>query len=103
MIRALSNTLCQIRQGMTVMAPNSHVTGVKKQNAEALFTPLGRVAWLAEEHMDTVTGLSGSGPAFAYVFIEAMADGGVLMGLPKDVALMLAAQAVAGTFNFNTL
>jgi pyrroline-5-carboxylate reductase len=64
--------------------------------AKRLFTSIGRVAVTAENHLDAVTGLSGSGPAYAYLVIEALADGGVKMGLPKGLSLTLAAQTLAG-------
>ena len=64
--------------------------------AVQLFEVVGRVRVLEEKHLDAVTGLSGSGPAFAYVMLEALADGGVRMGLPRDVANELAAQTMQG-------
>lgn len=86
-----------------MLSTDSGTPDEKLCDAKLLFTPLGPVMCLPEENMDAVTGLSGSGPAFVYTIIEAMADGGVLMGLPKDIALTLAAQAVAGEFNFFNL
>ena len=64
--------------------------------AKRLFTSIGRVAVAAENHLDAVTGLSGRGPAYAYLLIEALADGGVKMGLPKELSLTLAAQTLTG-------
>jgi pyrroline-5-carboxylate reductase len=61
-----------------------------------LFGAVGRVLRLEEQHMDAVTGLSGSGPAYIYIVIEALADGGVKMGLSRDVAIEMAAQTVLG-------
>lgn len=95
-IRAMPNTPCLIRSGMTVLSPaatasEEHIAGVAR-----IFRSLGRVLVLDEEHMDSVTGLSGSGPAFVYVIIEALAEGGVMRGLPRKVATELAAQTVLG-------
>src|SRR5664279_5506082 len=64
--------------------------------ATEVFAPLGRVLELEEKHMDTVTGLSASGPAFIYIIIEALADGGVMRGLPRNVATTLVAQMTLG-------
>lgn len=98
-MRAMPNTPCKLRCGMTVLATsssNSSVTAEQKQIGLKIFSTLGRARFLEEHHMDAVTGLSGSGPAFACVVIESLADGGVMMGLPRDVALELAAQALSG-------
>ena len=64
--------------------------------ARRIFAPLGRVIELEEKHMNTVTGLSASGPAFVYVILEALADGGVARGLPRQTAIEMAAQMVYG-------
>lgn len=95
-IRAMPNTPALIGEGMTVLAPGAHATAADLDRATALFEALGRVIRLDEKHMDAVTGLSGSGPAFVYVIIEALAEGGVMMGLPRGVATELAAQTVKG-------
>jgi pyrroline-5-carboxylate reductase len=95
-IRAMPNTPCVIREGMTVLAPGSTASDAQVERVRALFASLGRVRVLDERYLDAVTALSGSGPAFACVMIEALADGGVMMGLPRDVAIELAAQTVQG-------
>ncbi len=95
-IRAMPNTPCLIGEGMVVLSGGAHATDDDLGLAERLFAPLARVLRLDEEHMNTVTGLSGSGPAFVYVIIEALSEGGVMMGLPRKVATELAAQTVKG-------
>ncbi len=95
-IRAMPNTPCVIREGMTVLSAGSGATEAHVASARQVFAAVGRVRVLDEKHLDAVTGLSGSGPAFACVILEAMADGGVRMGLPRDVAIELAAQTFQG-------
>lgn len=96
MIRAMPNTPCAIGMGMTVFAPNGSATEAHLELARALFAPLGRTLEAKEGHMDTVTGLCGSGPAFIYLVIEALADGAVMRGLPRPLATELAAQVTLG-------
>ena len=96
LVRIMPNTPCLVGAGMTVLSP---ATTARPEQVEALrgvFAALGRVLVLDEEHMDAVTGLSGSGPAFVYVIIEALAEGGVMTGLPRAAATSLAAQTVLG-------
>jgi pyrroline-5-carboxylate reductase len=81
---------------MTVIAGGPGVKQEHKKIALDIFNTLGRTRVLEEKHMDAVTGLSGSGPAFACVVLESLADGGVMMGLPREVAIELAAQALSG-------
>jgi pyrroline-5-carboxylate reductase len=95
-VRAMPNTPCAIGQGMTVLAPGPRAGESHLALARKLFAPLGRVLELEEKHMDTVTGLSASGPAFVFVMIEALADGGVARGLPRQVAIEMASQMVFG-------
>ncbi|CAG8598113.1 9854_t:CDS:2 [Funneliformis mosseae] len=95
-IRAMPNTPCMIREGMTVLSCPMDCSTDDKSFCTWVFSTLGRVRILDEKHLDAVTGLSGSGPAFACVVLEALADGGVMMGLPREVALELAAQAIQG-------
>ncbi|HOC27040.1 MAG TPA: pyrroline-5-carboxylate reductase dimerization domain-containing protein, partial [Rectinema sp.] len=68
----------------------------KTQKVKRLFESVGRALVLDEQYMDAVTGLSGSGPAYVYLIIEALTDGGVKMGLPREVSIELAAQTVLG-------
>jgi len=95
-VRAMPNTPCLIREGMTVVSPGPRSTDDHVAQAVSVFEAVGRCRVLDEKHLDAVTGLSGSGPAFACVILEALADGGVRMGLPRDVAVELAAQTFQG-------
>ena len=95
-VRAMPNTPCRIGQGMTVLSAGCDAGEEHLAYSERLFAPLGRVMRLDEEHMDAVTGLSASGPAFVYVIIEALSEGGVMVGLPRAAATTLAAQMVQG-------
>jgi pyrroline-5-carboxylate reductase len=95
-VRAMPNTPCLIGRGMTVLSKGSRAGQKDVALAREIFAPLGRVLELDEKHMDTVTGLSASGPAFLYVIIEALADGGVMRGLPRHVATELVAQMTLG-------
>ncbi len=96
-VRAMPNTPCLIRKGMTVVARGRHAGERDLEAARRLFDPLGLCMTLDERHMDAVTGLSASGPAYLYVVIESLAEGGVKVGLPRDVATALAAQMVLGS------
>ena len=95
-VRAMPNTPSLVGEGMCVLSGGRHATEADVERTSRIFAPLGRVLRLDEEHLDAVTGLSGSGPAFVYVIIEALAEGGVMMGLPRKVATELAAQTVHG-------
>src|SRR5581483_861244 len=95
-VRAMPNTPCAIRFGMTGIAKGSHATAAHVEMARAMFEAVGRVVVLDEKHMDAVTGLSASGAAFVYILLESLAEGGVKVGLPRDVATLLAAQTMQG-------
>ncbi len=95
-LRAMPNTPCSVGRGTTVFARGAKVGEAHLALAGKVFGVLGDTLVLEEKHFNTVTGLSGSGPAFAYVMIEALADGGVMMGLPRDVAIRLAARTLLG-------
>jgi pyrroline-5-carboxylate reductase len=96
-VRAMPNTPCLIGEGMTVLAPADDVSEAQRAFAREIFESVGRCLELEDKHMDAVTSLNGSGPAFAYVMLEALADGGVMMGLPRAVALEIAAQVLQGS------
>ncbi len=95
-VRAMPNTPCLVGAGMIVITRGSVASEQDLDCAEEIFGALGRVLRLDEEHMDAVTGLSGSGPAFLYVIIEALSEGGVMTGLPRKVATEMAAQTALG-------
>ncbi len=95
-VRAMPNTPCAIGKGTTVLTGGARAKKKHLQTAHRIFQPLGESLELDEKHFDTVTGLSGSGPAFAYLMVESLADGGVMMGLPRDVAVRLAARTLLG-------
>ncbi|GHT52869.1 pyrroline-5-carboxylate reductase [Spirochaetia bacterium] len=96
-IRIMPNTPALIGQGMIALAASAEVPANKIAELEKILTSAGEVDRLEEKYLDAVTGLSGSGPAFVYLFIEALADGGVRAGLPRDKALCYAAQTVLGS------
>ncbi|KAI0748185.1 pyrroline-5-carboxylate reductase [Daedaleopsis nitida] len=97
-VRAMPNTPCKIREGMTVVSslPPTDESELARSIIFNIFSSIGRCRFLEEKHFDACTALSGSGPAFACIFMEAMADGGVMMGLPRAEALELAAQTLQG-------
>jgi pyrroline-5-carboxylate reductase len=96
-VRAMPNTPATVGMGMTAIAPGSLADERHLDRAEAIFQAVGEVVEVPESMMDAVTGLSGSGPAFVAMTIEALADGGVAAGLPRAIATKLAVQTVLGT------
>ena len=96
-VRAMPNTPATALAGATAIAAGTHATESDLAVARALFEAVGRVVTLDEVLLDAVTGLSGSGPAYVMLIIEALADGGVKVGLHRDTALLLAAQTVYGS------
>ena len=95
-IRAMPNTPAMVGAGITAICRGSFVTEEQLALAERIFATVGRTVIVDEKHMDAVTGLSGSGPAFLYIIIEALAEAGVNVGLPRDIATLLAAQTTFG-------
>lgn len=95
-VRVMPNTPCLVRRGASGYSGGRNATDDDLQLVNQLFSAVGLAFELPEHLLDAVTGLSGSGPAFVYTMIEAMSDGGVLAGLPRDVAHRLATQTVAG-------
>ncbi len=95
-IRAMPNTPATLGAGMTALVRGRYATPEQMAIADRMFRTVGRTVTLDEKHMDAVTGLSGSGPAFLYIILEALAEAGVNVGLPRDVATELAAQTAYG-------
>ena len=95
-VRAMPNTPSRVGEGMTVVSRGRSASAEHLAAARAVFATMGRALELEEQHLDAVTGLSASGPAFVYIIIEALAEGGVKVGLPRTVATELASQACLG-------
>jgi pyrroline-5-carboxylate reductase len=95
-VRVMPNTPALIHRGAAGYSMGKTATQEDAAVVERIFRAVGRIFHVKEEQLDVVTGLSGSGPAYIYMVIEAMADAGVLMGLPRDLALQLSAQTVSG-------
>jgi len=96
MIRAMPNTPALIQRGATALAPSAHAQAEDISTAEAIFQAVGITVIVKESLMDAVTGLSGSGPAYVFAVIEALASGGVKEGLSQEAALALTTQTVLG-------
>lgn len=96
-LRVMPNTPALVGEGMAALSKAHSLTEEEAAFAQRLFSALGRVVWVEEYQMEAVTGMSGSGPAYAYLFIEAMADGGVACGLPRAQAIEMAAQTLLGS------
>lgn len=96
LVRAMPNTPAVIQEGVSALAGCHGLSFEKLKIAQALFASVGKVVVVDESLMDAVTGLSGSGPAYVYLAIEALIDGGVRVGLPRNVAHILAVQTVLG-------
>ncbi|XP_020085678.1 pyrroline-5-carboxylate reductase [Ananas comosus] len=96
LIRVMPNTPSAVGQAASVMCMGEMATKKDEERVASLFSAIGRVWKADEKYFDAITGLSGSGPAYVYLAIEALADGGVAAGLPRDLALGLATQTVLG-------
>jgi pyrroline-5-carboxylate reductase len=96
-IRAMPNTPSALGAGIAALCRGRYVTDAQMELARRLFETVGRTVLVDEKHMDAVTGLSGSGPAYLYIIIEALAEAGVKVGLPRDIATQLAAQTAYGS------
>jgi pyrroline-5-carboxylate reductase len=95
-IRAMPNTPCVVEAGMTALCKGKFAEDKHVELARSLFQVVGRTVVVDEKHMDAVTGLSASGPAFIYIILESLAEAGVKVGLPRDIATLLAAQTAMG-------
>jgi pyrroline-5-carboxylate reductase len=96
-IRAMPNTPAAIRRGITVAYPNSHVSDAQREACDGLLKSIGSVEWVNDEGMiDTVTALSGGGPAYVFLLVEVMAEAGKKAGLPDALAERLARETVSG-------
>lgn len=96
-VRAMPNTGAVVRQSATAIAGGSVATEHDLAVAKEIFDQVGRTVVVEEGHLDAVTGLSGSGPAYIFLIIDALADASVKVGLPRDIGLELAAQTVLGS------
>ncbi len=95
-VRVMPNTPATVGCGMTGICRGAHAGEEHLEMARAMFDAVGRTVVVDEKNMDAVTGLSASGPAFAYIILESLAEAGVKVGLPRDVATLLAAQTMKG-------
>ena len=95
-IRIMPNTPALVGEGMSVICKGKYTSEKQMEYAGELFSKVGRCLEIDEKYINAVTGISGSGPAFMYLIIEALADGGVKLGLPKQKAIELAAQTALG-------
>jgi len=98
LVRAMPNTPAAIGRGITVAVPNARVSGRQRELVHALLSATGAVEWIEDERlMDAVTAVSGSGPAYVFLLVEALAQAGAAAGLPADLAARLARATVAGS------
>jgi pyrroline-5-carboxylate reductase len=95
-IRAMPNIAMTVHASATALCANTAATDEHRQTAQKIFQSVGTAAWVSEDKMHAVTGLSGSGPAYVYLILEGLTAGGVNMGLPPDVARALAEQTLLG-------
>jgi len=96
-VRVMTNTPALVDEAMTAISPGAHATAAHLALAEEMFQPLGATVRVPESQQDAVTALSGSGPAYFYLLVEAMVDAGILLGLPRQVAHDLIVQTAIGS------
>ena len=95
-VRVMPNTPCLIGKGMSAIAAHAHVSESDRQTVNRIMQSVGKVIEIAETQIDAVTGLSGSGPAYVFYFLESLVDAGIHLGLPASVAQELSLQTLAG-------
>jgi pyrroline-5-carboxylate reductase len=95
-VRVMPNLACMVREAMIVVCPSENTKQQELETVTSVLSLLGRVIKLDEKYLNLATGLVGSGPAYIYLIIEALADAGVRLGLPKDISIPLAAQTTLG-------
>ena len=95
-LRAMPNTPSMVGEGITAICKGRHAAAQHLELARKLFDAVGKTVVVDEKHMDAVTGLSASGPAYIYIILESLAEAGVKVGLPRDIATLLAAQTTLG-------
>jgi pyrroline-5-carboxylate reductase len=95
-VRAMPNTPCLMGSGMTAICKGKHASAADVALTGHMFDVVGRTVVVDEKHMDAVTALSASGPAYIYIILESLAEAGVKVGLPRDIATLLAAQTTLG-------
>ena len=96
-VRAMPNTPCVVGEGMTVVCRGCDATSAHLELARRIFSAVGRCEVVDEQYCNAITALSGSGPAYMYLVMESLADAGVRVGLPRDLALTLVAQTMLGS------
>lgn len=96
-VRAMPNTPARTGEGMTVLATDDATPQAALDTARSIFSSVGRVALLEERLFDAATAISGCGPAYVYLILEALSDAGVRLGLPRETALLLASQTMLGS------
>jgi len=96
LIRVMPNIAASVKEGAAAIAPGKHATKNDLKLAKAIFDSVGKSIIIEEELMDAITGLSGNGPAYIFLIVDALADAGVKMGLAREDALLLSAQTVLG-------
>jgi pyrroline-5-carboxylate reductase len=96
-VRAMPNTPATIKEAATALSPGTHASEHDMEVAVGVFQEIGRVAVVDEIHLDAITGLCGSGPAYVFLIVEAFADAGVKVGLSREIATELAVQTIQGS------
>lgn len=96
-VRAMPNTPVNTGQGMTVISPSENISADEIEQVKSIFLSVGEVLVMDEKHMNAVTAISGSGPAYIFTLIQAMADAGVKLGIPRAESLLLAGQTILGS------